>query len=83
MAHKTPRPTTPKPPFAWVSAADYARYWGEDGKPIPGAPVYTGDERRLLADRRASGHERRWDASRGRRFAQRRQRFKQAALPFD
>jgi hypothetical protein len=64
-----------------VSAEDYGRYWG--GVPASPAPLYAGPERRLLADRRASGHERRWDASRGRRFHARRQRHKQPALPFD
>jgi hypothetical protein len=55
------------PATCLVSAADYRRHWLTDQRPPD--PAWDGTERRLAtADRRAPTHERRWDASRGRRF---------------
>lgn len=53
----------------YVSAADYARYFAPEGAPDPPPPdvVVFGPERRQI-DRRRPGHERRFEASRGRRF---------------
>jgi hypothetical protein len=54
-----------------VSGSDYARHW--EGKTTPtkaNAPQpYTGPERRIgPADRRSSGHDRRFEFTRGRRY---------------
>jgi hypothetical protein len=51
----------------YVSAADYARYWGSGSATTQ--PRYSGPERRSGQERRAPVHERRWDRQRGRRFA--------------
>jgi len=55
----------------FVSAKDIRIHWqneiavSQSGLP----PIWSGDERRIgPEDRRAVGHERRWEGSRGRRF---------------
>jgi hypothetical protein len=55
------------PSLCYVSARDYARYWGDAE---PSAPArWDGPERRTgPKDRRRPGHERRWEGTRGRRF---------------
>jgi hypothetical protein len=51
-----------------VSARDHQLFF-EEIDPKPPAPAWSGFERRKgLADRRANAHDRRWEASRGRRF---------------
>lgn len=53
----------------FVSAEDYVRYFQglKDEDLI--VPIWNGQERRSgMKDRRTKNHERRWEASRGRRF---------------
>ena len=52
----------------YVSAADYAAVWEDIGRPLDQPDIWTGADRRILTDRRQIAHERRWEASRGRRF---------------
>jgi hypothetical protein len=53
----------------YVTASDYAQYWGKSiPKPKPVVHAYEGPDRRIgVADRRAPGHERRWQMTEGRR----------------
>jgi hypothetical protein len=51
----------------FVSARDFASHFA--GEPVIDPPVWVGVERRAgVSDRRTVHHERRWEASRGRRF---------------
>lgn len=50
-----------------VTAADHRRFWRGESADASSSPECTTDRRIGLADRRSSGHERRWDASSGRR----------------
>lgn len=55
------------PATCFVTAADHGRVWGREAATASSAVERTKDRRVGLADRRAAGHERRWDASSGRR----------------
>lgn len=53
----------------FVNAADYRQHWDGEETPEASVPVWSGIERRLgPPDRRIAGHDRRWDAQRGRRY---------------
>ena len=57
------------PSTCLVTAADYRRHWLTGQRPPPPDHPWDGTERRSgPLDRRRPGHERRWDAQRGRRF---------------
>jgi len=71
---------TPHTATCFVSQADYERHWNgalmKGGLPPPPAPpAYSGPERRG-GERRAPGHERRFDASQGRRYWTRRKTWR-------
>lgn len=51
-----------------VSVKDYARHWGGAAEDVPTPPMWNGHERRVgVPTRRSTQHERRWEASLGRR----------------
>jgi hypothetical protein len=59
----------------YVTASDYSQWWlGQQPEIKTGQLVYNGPERRGVSNRRVVGHERRWEAGRGRRFDYERRR---------
>lgn len=52
-----------------VMAKDYTRYWSKEAGAEVEAPIWDGKDLRIgPADRRAQGHERRWNREKGRRY---------------
>lgn len=68
MLHETIARIEKRPAQCFVTAEDYRRYWQREPEASLVLPLFIGPDRRSGRDRRSAAHERRWEASRGRRL---------------